>query len=140
MKRLTLALVLGLFMLVPIGSASASHCATIDGSGRADFGNGVGSLRVALDGEAVKVPFVYTGFEPTGENTADIFIDFFFPHGVVSVVEHSTSTQLGGAVNAFEADVEVLAGGSGGWTWSGIANVARGLASIQALSGELCTG
>lgn len=139
MRRLVLALLLGLFMLVPIGSASAAQCATIEGSGRADWGGtGTGSVRVVVDGEAMRVPFVYTGFIATGENTADIFLDFYFPFGVVHTVEHSTSYPLSGSRTSFSATVEVLRGARGSWTWSGVSSLARGLASIETLSGTIC--
>ena len=139
MRRLVLALLLGLFMLVPIGSASAAHCATIDGSGRADWGgSGTGKVRVVVDGEPVQVGFVYTGIIATGENTADIFIDFLFPFGVVQTVEHSTTTPIGGSLATFSSTVEVLHGARGGWTWSGVSSAARGLASIETLSGTIC--
>ena len=139
MRRIVLAAVVVMLMMVPIGGASAASCSAIDGSGRADWGgSGTGSARVVLDGEAVKVNFVYTGSVETGPTTFDIFMDWYFPSGVVSVVEHSETTPIGGAVVEFNASVDVLAGGSGGWTWSGISSSARGLASIQTLSGTLC--
>jgi hypothetical protein len=139
MRRLALALLLGLFMLAPIGSASAAHCATIDGSGRADWGGtGTGMVRVVVDGEALDVGFVYTGSVATGDNTLDIFIAFLFPFGVVHAVEHSTNTPIGGALSAFSSTVEILHGARGSWTWSGVSSAARGLASIETLSGTIC--
>ena len=139
MRRLVVALLLGLFMLVPIGSASAAHCATIEGSGRADWGGtGTGMIRVVVDGEPLQIGFAYTGFIATGDNTADIFIDFFFPFGVVQTVEHSTNSPIGGSKAAFSSTVDVLHGARGSWSWSGVTSAARGLASIDTLSGTIC--
>jgi len=139
MRRMTLSALLILVTLVPATSAVAGDCHAIEGKGFLDFDGG-GTVRVVLDGHKIKVPFVGTGFNQTGENTADIFFDFFFPGEVVSVVEHSTSTWIAGPLVEFNSTIEVLSGGSGGWTWSGNANRAGGVAVIKQLAGALCVG
>ncbi len=141
MRRLALAGLLSALLLLPAGAVAAEECAQLTGVGRLDFGRtGFGVLRLNLDGERLNVVFVGTGFVDTGENTADIFFDVFFPEGIVSMVEHSTNTPLTPPLVGFDSTIDVLAGGSGQWTWSGTANLQKGRANIQQLSGTLCTG
>ncbi len=141
MRRLMMATALAVTMLVPGAAAIAEDCPTIEGQGFLDFGRtGQGTVNVIYDGARIRVPFVGTGFVPTGEFTADIFFDFFFPDGVVSVVEHSTVTPVAGPLVTFDSTIEVLNGGTGGWEWSGKTNVAGGHAVIMELSGAVCVG
>ncbi len=79
------------------------------------------------------VDFVATGFVETGPGMSDIFFDFFFPDGTLSIVEHSTATPIGGPRIAFVGEIEVLEGGEGHWTWTGVANIFQGFARIESI-------
>lgn len=141
MRRMALAGLLALMMLVPATSASAQSCAQIEGTAVLDFGTfGIGQAKVVYDGEPTVIYFVPTGFVQTGPNTADIFFDWFFPDGVVQVVEHSETRPLSASRNAFRARVDVIGGGSGGWFWYGQADVVKGIARIEHMVGEVCVG
>jgi len=131
-------MVLAVAMVIPLPASAAGHCPEIDGKAFFDFGNNVGLARIVLDGQRMRVPFHSTGFVETGPGTADIFFDWFFPDGVVSLVEHSTTTPTGGPYGHFASSIDVLAGGEGTWHWSGTVNFFRSTANIQQLSGTLC--
>lgn len=142
MRRIVIALLVAGLVLVPATAAGgAGHlCPGLEGSAKLNFGSTLtGKAKVVYDGEKMKVGFVETAFVPTGDGTADVFFDWFFPEGTVSVVEHSTMTPLNGPLFAFESTIEVLSGGSGSWTWSGVANVQAGIAHFD-LEGTLCIG
>ncbi len=138
MRKLTLAIVMALVMIIPLPSAAADHCPTITGRANLDFGAGIGWSRLVVDGQAMRVPFVPTGFVETGPGTADIYFDWYFPNGVVSVVEHSRSTGIGGPFGHFGSTVEVLSGGEGEWRWAGTVDYAHSRARIESISGVLC--
>jgi hypothetical protein len=142
MKRIALALLLAVFMLVPAMSAGAESHNCVDLSGRAklDFGSPEqeGKAKLEIDGVKTKVDFVETGSNPTGPNTADIFFTWDFPQGTVTLVEHSTTTPLGGPLVAFDSEIDLLTGASGTWDWSGIANLAAGKADIRTIEGTIC--
>lgn len=141
MRRVALAVLLVLLVLVPATGAVANDCPSLTGVARLDFGStGTGEAKLVHDGRQVVVDFVNTGFVETGPGTADIFFDFFFPDGTVSIVEHSTNTPIGGPRVAFASEIEVLDGGEGHWTWSGVANVFEGFARIESIDGNLCVG
>jgi len=70
---------------------------------------------VDYDGKRILIGLESTGFEPTGEFTADIFYTVHFPDGRdVEVVEHSTAAPGVGPLASFTADIDVLSGGIGG--------------------------
>ncbi len=138
MRRVALVLVLVLLLLVPATGASA-QCPTIEGKARLDYGRTLeGTANLVYDGERIRVGFIQTGFVPIGPDSFDIYFDWFFPDGTVSIVEHSTTTPLVGPLFEFNSTIEVEGGGDGNWTWSGVSNVAGGIALIRNLSGELC--
>ena len=138
MRRLTLAMILAVAMVIPLPASAAGHCAQLDGMAALDFVNNVGSARIVLDGQRMRVPFFSTGFVQTGPGTADIFFDWYFPDGVVSIVEHSTTTPTGGPFGHFASSIEVLSGGEGNWQWFGTVDFAHGRARIENISGDLC--
>lgn len=137
-RRLALALVLAVAMVIPLPASAAGHCPEIDGKAFFDFGNNIGSARIVLDGERMRVPFFSTGFVETGPGMADIYFDWYFPDGVVSLVEHSTATPTGGPFGHFASSIDVLSGGEGTWQWSGTVDFAHQRARIEQLSGTLC--
>lgn len=138
MKRLIVAMVLAVAMIIPVPASAAGHCPTLNGMARLDFVNNIGTARIVLDGQRMRVPFFSTGFVETGPGTADIFFDWYFPDGVVSIVEHSTTTPTGGPFGHFASSIEILDGGEGEWQWSGTVDFAHGTARIEAISGTLC--
>ena len=133
-------LVTALLVVPAAGASAADHCAPIEGTAMYDFGNNSGFANVAYDGERLRVPFFSIGFTPTGEFTADIEFLFFFPQGIVYLVEHSVSTPKGGPAIAFDSTIDVFDGEGSQWTWSGTANAASQRAAISSLSGDLCFG
>ncbi len=138
MRRALVALMVGALTLVPLSGAGANDCPELAGSAKLDFGKTLtGKSKLVYEGDKLKVGFVQTSFTPTGPDTFDIEFDWFFPGGTVSIVEHSTVTPLTGPLTAFDSTVEVVAGGSGHWTWSGVANLAAGKAGFD-LEGTLC--
>ena len=91
------------------------------------------------DGKRILIGLESTGFEPTGEFTADIFYTLHFPDGRdVEVVEHSTAAPGVGPLASFTADIDVLSGGTGDLEWLGLSNLAAGIAVIHSFQGTLC--
>jgi hypothetical protein len=134
---LVLTLGLTLFGASPIASAS---CPTLDGHGLVNFGRtGLGQANVEYDGKRILIGLESTGFDPTGEFTADIFYTLHFPDGSeVDVVEHSIGAPSVGPLVSFTADIDVLSGGTGDLEWMGLSNLAGGIAVIQSFEGTLC--
>lgn len=140
MRTLVTILVISLLMLVPVAGASA-ECPAVEGKAHLDFGKTLtGKAHLTYDGVAMKVDFTETGYVSTGPFTADVYFDWHFPQGTISIVEHSTITPMGGPVYAFESTIAVLSGGTGTWTWSGVANGNGGVANIKTIQGTLCIG
>jgi hypothetical protein len=135
------ALVALMVTMLPVANAAgSSHCPTISGKAKLDFGGSrTGTAKVTLDGEKLKVDFTETGFVSTGSNTADVYFTWHFPGGDVDLVEHSTYSSLSGPRRSFASTVDVEGGGSGAMTWSGVANDASGRA-VFTLDGTLCVG
>lgn len=137
MRRVTQILALTFLMLIPATGVPADGCPTISGKAYFDFGRtSQGMANVVYDGQKMLVPFraiAYTG--------SDIFFEWNFPQGDVTIVEHATNfTPIGptGVVGVFDTSLDVIRGGSGTWQWTGTANGAGGLAVIKSLSGTLC--
>lgn len=120
------------------GASAADHCDPISGTAMFNFGDNVGFANVSYDGERQRVPFESTGFQQTGDNTADVFFTFYFPQGIATVVEHAVSTPKGGPAAAFESTIEGTEGTEADWTWGGTANLASGRAAITNITGTLC--
>lgn len=140
-RALFMAALVAVVLVVPAAGASADgHCGPIRGTAMYDFGENIGFANVAYDGERLRVPFFSIGFTPTGEFTADIEFLFFFPQGVVHLVEHSVVTPKGGPAGEFNSTIDVFDGEGSEWTWSGTANLASQRAAISKLSGDLCFG
>lgn len=140
MRRVVgLVLTFGLMLLAAAPIASAS-CPTLDGHAMVNFGRtGLGQANVEYDGKRILIGLEQTGFEPTGEFTADIFYTLHFPEGSeVEVVEHSTGSPGVGPLVSFTADIDVLSGGTGELRWRGSSNLAGGVAVIQSFQGTLC--
>ena len=138
MRRITKVsiLVLTILLLLPAAGASAEgHCPSISGKAYFDFGRtSTGMAKVVYDGERMLVPFRAIGF-----SGSDIFFEWNFPQGDVTIVEHATNfTEIGVPVGVFDTGLDVIEGGSGSWQWTGTANRAGGLAVIKSLSGDLC--
>lgn len=116
-----------------------ADCPTLTGKATSDWGGtGTGTSKLVYDGVKMNVDFETTGFTPTGENTADVFFTWHFPTGDVDIVEHSTTTFMGGHNTAFDSTIEVLDGGTGEWVWSGISDIKKGEAKIKKIEGSLC--
>ncbi len=131
MRRLLVAMVVASFVLVPATGAGAD-CPALTGSAKLDFGRTLtGKAKLEYDGAKIKVGFAETAFPPPE-------FDFFFPGGTVHVVETATLTPLSGPLVAFDSTIAVTSGGSGSWTWSGVANLTAGIAQIQTIEGTLC--
>ena len=56
----------------------------------------------------------------------------------MTIVEHATTTSLGGPLVGFESTIDVGGVATGAWTWSGIANLAAGKANIKTIEGTIC--
>jgi len=141
MKRLRIVLAIMLVagvVLIPT-TAQAHECSTIEGHGMLDFSvaPSQGKARVEVDGVRQVVPYVGTGFIETGENTAILRFVWFFDEGTLVVVENSTTTPIGGPLLAFESDVDIKKGGSGGMHWAGIVDLSVGSA-VYDITGEIC--
>lgn len=138
MRRLALALILAVVIVIPVPASAAGHCAELHGTAVYDFGNNVGNARLVVDGVRTRVPFYATGFVETGPGMADIYFDWYFPSGVVSIVEHSTTIPIGGPNGHFASSIDVIGGGEGSWLWSGTVDFAHSRAHIQSIRGDLC--
>ncbi len=145
MRRAALAGALAMLMLVPATSASANGCPSVEGTaflnifaptGQTVAGTGLANL--SYDGERIQVLFEVTGFVQIDETHVDVFFDWHFPDGTVSITEHSTTLPIGGPAAEFNSTLVVTSGGTGDWTWSGHVNFGRGIAAIQRISGDLC--
>jgi hypothetical protein len=139
MRRIVVVVLLAAFMVVPAANLSASTCPDVSGSAKLDTQSTLGSAKLIYDGNKIKVDFVETSFTPTGPNTADVTFDWYFPGGTVTLIEHSTTTPINGPLVAFDSTIEIVAGGSGSWTWVGVFNAANGKARFD-LEGSLCIG
>ncbi|MDH3463249.1 MAG: hypothetical protein OEM32_06460 [Acidimicrobiia bacterium] len=139
MKRLkvVVALVTILGLISVPASAQASQCASIEGRAILDFGVGVGTARLQVDGAQHVVPFYATGFVTTGPNTADLRFVWEFDQGTLVVIEHSTMTPVTATLLAFDSVVDIRTGGTGGMHWNGLANLAASTARFS-VTGEIC--
>lgn len=137
MRRLFVALLLVCGFLVPAQVAVADECPAISGRATLDFFTGAGVAQLTLDGARLVVPFSVTGFTPTGPRTTDVYFEWYFPSGIVTMVEHSTFSTLRPPRYAIDGVVEVTGGGTGSLTWHGILNVFTGR-DVFSLQGNLC--
>ncbi len=140
MRRVLPILLVALLTFIPLtgATAGADDCPTLSGTAKLDWGRTqTGKAKLRYDDAKIKVDFVELSFTPTNGNTADVEFDWFFPDGTVSIVEHSVTTPIAGPLVGFNSTIDVVAGGTGSWTWSGVSNQAAGIAHID-LQGTLC--
>ena len=138
MKRVIpiVVLAMSLLMLVPAASVSADECPSVEGHALLKWGMTpqTGTAHLVYDGGHINVDFVEVPSAVPG--TIRFFWDF--PEGTVEIIETFTLTPLNGPLVFFDSTLEVVDGGSGTWTWSGVSNSAAGVSHIQTLEGSIC--
>ena len=129
-------LALSLLMIVPVASVSAEGCTDVEGHALLKWGSDpqTGTAHLVYGGERINVDFLEVSSPVPGV----IHFLWYFPEGTVEIIEYSTVTPFHGPLVNFDSTLEVVGGGSGSWTWSGVSNNAAGVARIQTLEGSIC--
>lgn len=135
MRKAIVAIVSALVLLAAAPAAAAPVCGDLVGLGRiqaSGAGTAEGRAVVLWNGTIEVVPITSQLTSPTtGIQQWD------FDDGLITVEESATLTPLFGSVSAVESDVDVVAGGSGVWSYHGTFNSSTLIARFV-VHGTLC--